>query len=66
MNISSTSSVMAATSATENDNADRINILMLKKALNMQATTARILLQTLPQPVLATAGTIGTKVDTFA
>ena len=66
MNISSTSAVQAATSAAQSDTADSVNILVLKKALNMQATTATTLLQTLPQPPLATEGTVGTKVNVFA
>lgn len=66
MNISSTSSVQAATSAASSDTADSVNILVLKKALNMQAATATILLQALPQPPLATEGTMGTQINTFA
>jgi hypothetical protein len=66
MNISSTSSVQAATSAASSDTADSVNILVLKKALDMQATAATTLLQALPQPPLATEGSVGTKVNTFA
>jgi hypothetical protein len=66
MNIASMSSVQAATSAAQSDTADTVNILVLKKALDMQATTAMTLLQTLPQPPLATVGSVGTKVNTFA
>lgn len=66
MNISSTSSVQAATSVAQSDAADSVSILVLKKALDMQATTATALLQTLPQPPLATEGPVGTKVNAFA
>lgn len=66
MNISSTTSVQAATSAASSDTSDNINILVLKKALTMQATTAATLLQALPQPPLATQGSVGTKINTFA
>lgn len=66
MNISSTASVQAATSAASSDTADSVNILVLKKALDMQATTATTLLQALPQPPLATEGPVGTKINTFA
>ena len=66
MNITSMSSVQAATAAAQSDTADSVNILVLKKALDMQATTAMTLLQTLPQPPLATVGSVGTKVNTFA
>jgi hypothetical protein len=47
-------------------NSDAVNVLVLKKALNMQATSAMTLLQALPQPPLATQGTVGTRVNTFA
>jgi hypothetical protein len=66
MNITSMSSVQAATSAAQSDTADSVNILVLKKALDMQAATAMTLLQTLPQQPLATVGSVGTKVNTFA
>lgn len=66
MNISSTSSVQTATSAAQTDTADSVNILVLKKALDLQATSATALLQALPQPPLATEGSVGTKVNTFA
>jgi hypothetical protein len=43
-----------------------VNILVLKKAMDLQAITAMTLLQTLPQPALATQGSLGTRVNTFA
>jgi len=66
MNISSTSAVQAATFAAQSDTADNVNILVLKRALDLQATSATALLQALPQPALATEGSVGTKVNTFA
>ena len=66
MNISSTTSVQAATAAVSSDTSDSVNILVLKKALDIQATTAMTLLQALPQAPLATEGSVGTKVNTFA
>lgn len=66
MNISSKSAVQAATFAAQSDTADSVNILVLKKALDLQATSATALLQALPQPALATEGSVGTKVNTFA
>lgn len=39
---------------------------VLKKALDLQASSAATLIQSLPQPALATSGTVGTKVNTFA
>lgn len=66
MNISNSTSVQAATPAASSDTADAVNILMLKKALDMQTTSATQLLQALPQPHLATEGSVGTKINTFA
>lgn len=39
--------------------------LVLKKALNRQASSAAQLIQALPQPALATSGSLGTQVNTF-
>ena len=66
MNISSTPAVQAASSAAQSDTADKVNILVLKKALDMQASSAMTMLQALPQPPLAKEGALGTKVNTFA
>ena len=67
MNISSTSAVQAATSAAAAPASDAVNVLVLKKALNAQATAAAALLQALPQaPALASTGSVGTRVNTFA
>lgn len=66
MIISSTSSAPAATTAAQSDIADSVNILVLKKALDLQATSATALLQSLPQPPLATEGSVGTQINTFA
>jgi hypothetical protein len=43
-----------------------VNIFVLKKALDMQASSAMTMLQSLPQPALATQGSVGTKLNTFA
>ncbi len=68
MNIASTPGVQAATQAASSATADSVNILVLKKALDNQAVAAATLLQALPQPVpaLATSGSVGTQVNTFA
>ena len=39
---------------------------VLKKALDMQASSAALMLQALPQPALATSGTLGTRVNAYA
>ena len=67
MNIASTPAIQSATSAASAPASDGVNILVLKKALNTQAAAAATLIQALPQPpVLATAGAVGTRVNTFA
>jgi hypothetical protein len=58
--------VQAATSAAQSSTSDAVNILVLKKALKMQADSAMTLLQAIPQPPLATQGAVGTKVNAFA
>jgi hypothetical protein len=66
VNISNTPAVQTATSAAQSSTSDAVNMLVLKKALNMQASAAMTLLQAIPQPPLATQGTVGTQVNTFA
>lgn len=68
MNIASTPGVQAATLAAQSATADSVNIQVLKKALDSQAMAATTLLQALPQPTpaLATSGSLGTQVNTFA
>ena len=67
MNISSTS---AAPTASPSETAETVNLLVLKKALNAQASATLGLIQALPQPpstpALATQGSVGTKLNTFA
>ena len=42
------------------------SVLVMKKALDAQTAGAAQLIAALPQPALATSGTVGTKVNTFA
>ena len=42
------------------------SISVLKKAIDMQASSAVQLIEALPQPPLATSGTVGTQVNTYA
>jgi hypothetical protein len=42
-------------------------LLMLKKAINLQAQSAAQLIQSIPQPqALATEGSVGTRINTVA
>ena len=67
MNMTGTSAVQSATSAAAAPASDAVNILVLKKALNVQAAAAATLIQALPQPpALANTGAVGTRVNTFA
>ena len=66
----SNSIVSTATSLASAKNSDALNMVVLKKALDMQAVSAATMLeamqQSMPQPALATSGTLGTQVNTFA
>lgn len=67
MNIGNDASVRAATSAAQSSNATEVQMAVLKKALNSQAASVQPLLDSLPQaPKLATEGTVGTQVNTYA
>ena len=62
--------VSTATNLASAKTSDALNMVVLKKALDMQAVSAATLLdamqQSMPQPQLATSGTQGTNVNTFA
>ena len=64
MNIANTPGVQAATSAAQSPTADAVQISVLKKALDSQASGAAQLIEALPQ--LATSGSLGRNVDTYA
>jgi hypothetical protein len=66
MNVSSTTSALVTTSTVQSDSADAVSIAVLRKALDLQGSVATALIQSLPQPSLATQGNVGTKVNTFA
>jgi len=67
MDISLTNAIVStATAQASRATADAVHINVLKKALDVQASAAATLLQALPQPALATSGSLGTQVNTFA
>lgn len=67
MDVALTNSIVStATALASRETSDALNIHVLKKALDIQATSAATLLQALPQPQLATSGTLGTQINTFA
>jgi hypothetical protein len=66
MNITSASGAAAAVTAAAGSTAEAAQIAVLKKAQNLQASSAAALIQSLPQPALSTSGSLGTKVNTYA
>lgn len=62
--------VNTATRMASAQTSDAVNIAVLKKALDVQQTSATTLIdamvQAMPQPPLATSGALGTQVNTFA
>ena len=67
MDVASPSSVVAAASAAPVSGQEEAASLALKKAIDLRASPAATLIQSLPQrPLLATSGAVGTQVDTFA
>jgi hypothetical protein len=67
MDITNSMSVSAATVSAQSDTADAVNIAVLKKAMNTQEAGALSLINAIPQePQLATEGTLGRNVNTFA
>jgi len=63
MDISPTALVNASTQMQQSQVAQAAQILVLKKAMDIQATGAVALLQALP---LATSGNLGTQINTVA
>ena len=63
MDISPTALVNASTQMQQSQVAQTAQVLVLKKAMDIQATGALALLQALP---LATSGNLGTQVNTMA
>jgi hypothetical protein len=63
MDISPTALVNASTQMQQSQVAQTAQVLVLKKAMDIQAAGAMTLLQALP---LATSGNLGTKVNTMA
>jgi hypothetical protein len=69
MNVSSTSTSIASASSQVQQGtvAEAAQLLVLKKAMNIEASSALALLQAVPGNLpLATSGNLGTKVNTTA
>ena len=71
MDVALTNSIVAtATNLASAQASDALNMAVLKKALDVQASSAApmsdAMQQSMPQPALATSGTLGTQVNSFA
>jgi Putative motility protein len=67
MNITSLAVSPAAMTATQGSPAEAAQTLMLRKAMDIQTSSANALIQALPQPAaLATSGTLGRQLNTYA
>jgi len=67
MDIANSPAVSAAATQTQGETADAVNLLVLRKALDIQADGALALLSALPQqPALATEGSLGRHLNVYA
>jgi hypothetical protein len=68
MDIALTSSILhAATAQTQRETSDAVQVAVLKKAMQAQASAAMTLLEAVPQPPASTpAGPLGHQLDTYA
>lgn len=67
MNVSNTSIASASTQLPQSQVAESAQLLVLKKAMDIEASSALALLQAVPGNLpLATSGNLGTKVNTTA
>ena len=58
--------VMNASAAEMGSVEGAASLMVLKKAMNQQESSAAELIAALPQPPLATSGSLGTRVNTYA
>lgn len=66
MNAAVSAAASSASSAQAGTVQGAAATLVLKKAMDAQAASAAQLIASLPQPALATSGSLGTQVNTFA
>ncbi|GAB3358790.1 MULTISPECIES: YjfB family protein [Giesbergeria] len=68
MDVSLTNQIInTATAMNQAKTAQEVSTTVLKKSMDMQESAAATLLQALPQvPPLATSGSLGTQVNTYA
>jgi hypothetical protein len=63
MSLSAVNNASSADLSTVQGNAA---VSVMKKAMNLQAASTAQLIQSIPQPALASSGSVGTQVNTFA
>lgn len=67
MDIALTNSLLRVASAnSQAETSQAVEVTVLKKALNLQASAAATLLEPIPQPPSVNLGPLGTRLDTFA
>lgn len=66
MDISPAAAVQAVMATNQTQQATAAQLQVLSKALSLEASTVKGLLATLPQPQLATHGTVGTRLHAIA
>ena len=67
MDIALTNTLLRIASAnSQAQTTQTVEVTVLKKALNLQASAAATLLDALPQPAPVNFGPLGTQLDTFA
>ena len=67
MDIANSPTVSVASSQAQGETADAVNFIVLRKALDVQASGAMRLLNALPQqPALATEGSVGRNLNVYA
>jgi hypothetical protein len=67
MNLTNSPGVSAAALAAQGPAVDSVHILVLRKALDAQAASALALIDAIPpNPPLATSGSLGTRLNTYA
>ena len=67
MNIANSTSVDVASRYAHADTADAVNMMVLRKAMDVQEAGAAALLNSLPQSqALATEGSVGRNLNTYA
>lgn len=70
MDVSPSGLVQAALAVSDAQNAQAVQVSVLKKAINIDAANAQALIQALPQPApqlpLATQGNLGTQLNVMA